>query len=122
MFIKWTFKTAAAILIRSNTFNIVMAVFDVAQHVINQSSGIITGSMNAEFVLDTLQATLEAMKRWNDAGLYLESSMLRLAMQAMSLCVFIIVYGRMIETYLTVRVAPIPFGTMANRVRYAVKG
>ena len=40
MFFKWVFKSAAAILIVTNTWNIVMGVFDVAQGVVNSASGV----------------------------------------------------------------------------------
>ena len=43
---KWVFKTTCAILILSNTFNIVMAVFDVSQSVIASAAGIVTGATN----------------------------------------------------------------------------
>ena len=41
IFFKWIFKTFCAVLIVTNTWNIVMAVFDVAQNVVSQSAGVI---------------------------------------------------------------------------------
>lgn len=41
MFFKWIFKTACAVLIVTNTWNIVMGVFEAAQSVVNSASGII---------------------------------------------------------------------------------
>lgn len=115
LFFKWIFKTFIAVYILTHTFDLVMAIFGVAQHVVNGSAGIIRGSMNLELALDNLQPTLEAMEWYELLGLYMESAILSLAMKALSLCIFIIVYGRMLEIYLTVSVAPIPFSTMVNR-------
>jgi len=115
VFFKWIFKTFIAVYILTHTFDIVMGVFGVAQHVITQSSGIITGSLDAGVALDTLQATLEAMEWYELLGLYIQSAIISLAMKAFSICIFIIIYGRMLEIYLTTSLAPIPFATMANR-------
>ena len=115
VFFKWIFKTFCAVYILTNTFNIVMGVFGVAQHVINGSAGIITGSLDVTLAMDTLAAELEAMPWYTLLGLYLESAVLSLCMKALSVCIFLIVFGRMIEIYLTVSVAAIPLSTMANR-------
>mgnify|MGYP000771671435 CR=1 FL=1 len=115
MFFKWIFKTAAAILILSNTFNIVMAVFDVAQNVVSQSAGVINGNLDVQAALSDLETQLEAMGMWELIGLWLETNIINLCMWVLSIVIFVIVYGRMIEIYLTVSLAPIPFSTMANR-------
>ena len=112
---KWIFKTFIATYILTNTFNIVMAVFALAQQVIQGSAGVIGNSLDNELALANLQAQLETMGLGELIGLYLESSVLGLAMKAISLCIFIIIYGRMIEIYLTCSVAPIPLATMVNR-------
>jgi hypothetical protein len=112
---KWIMKTFIAVFILTHTFDITMAVFDVAQHVVNQSAGIITGSLDATVLLDDLADYLETLSIGELFGLWLESNILSLAMRAISLCIFIIIHGRMIEIYLTISVAPIPFSTMANR-------
>ncbi len=112
---KWIFKTFVAVYILTHTFDIVMGVFALAQHVVNGSAGVIGGSLDMNLALTDLATQLDAMGTGELIGLYIESSVLRLAMQAISLCVFIIIYGRMIEIYLTVSVAPIPFSTMINR-------
>lgn len=115
MFFKWVFKTFIAVYVLTHTFDIVMGVFGLAQHVINGSAGIISGSLDINLAMDTLQATLEAMEWYELIGLYLESAVLSLCMSALSICIFIIVYGRMLEIYLTTSVAAIPFATMANK-------
>jgi hypothetical protein len=112
---KWIFKTFVATYILTNTFNIVMGIFALAQQVVNSSAGIIGNSLNVDLALTELETQLQSMGIGELIGLFLESSILGLAMKAISLCVFIIIYGRMIEIYLTISVAPIPLSTMINR-------
>jgi hypothetical protein len=112
---KWIFKTFCATYILTHTFDIVMGVFGLAQTVVNNSASIIGGSLDMDLALTNLETQLAAMGTGELLGLYLESAILSLAMKAISLCVFIIIYGRMIEIYLTISVAPIPLSTMANR-------
>jgi hypothetical protein len=114
---KWIVKTFIAVYILTHTFDLVMGVFALAQQAINSSAGAITGSLavSADAALADLETTLQAMEVWELLGLWLESWIVGLCLTAMSICIFIIVFGRMIEIYLTVSVAPIPFATMANR-------
>ena len=113
---KWMFKTACAVLILSNTFNIVMAVFDVSQTVISRSAGLIRGSTAVSpDMLSNLQTTLEGMDLGPLLGLWLQSSVIGLTMQALGIIIFVLVYGRMIEIYLLTSLAPIPVATLSNR-------
>jgi len=114
---KWIIKTFVAVYILTNTFNIVMGVFGLAQTVVNRSAGIITGSIevNGAAALAHLATLLPGMSVWELLGLWLETNVLSLCITAITICVFLIIYGRMIEIYLTVSVAPIPLATMANR-------
>jgi hypothetical protein len=112
---KWIFKTFVATYILTHTFDIVMGIFGLAQHVVNQSAGIINSSLDMNLALTQLEAQLAAMGTGALIGLYFESAILSLAMKAISICVFIIIYGRMLEIYLTCSIAPIPFSTMINR-------
>ena len=112
---KWIFKTFCAVYILTNTFDIVMFVFGVAQTVVNNSAAVIGGSLDMDLALTNLDTQLAAMGTGELIGLYFESMILSLAMKAISLCVFLIIYGRMIEIYITISVAPIPFSTMVNR-------
>lgn len=112
---KWIFKTFVATYILTNTFNIVMAVFALAQNAVNSSASFISSSLDVDVALADLESQLNAMELGELIGLYLESSILGLAMKAISICVFIIIYGRMIEIYLTCSVAPIPLATMVNK-------
>ena len=116
IFFKWIFKTACAILILSNTFNIVMAVFDVSQSVIAQSAGLIQGSTDiTPDMLTQLETTLEGMDLGPLLGLWLQSSIIGVTMWALNIIIFVLVYGRMIEIYLLTSLSPIPVATLANR-------
>ena len=116
IFFKWVFKTFVAVMLITNTFNITMAVFDVAQHVINASGGIIAGDTAIDASgLEALEETLRGMDLGPLIGLLLQSFVVQITMYALSIIIFIIVYGRMIEIYLMVSLAPIPFATFANR-------
>ena len=112
---KWIFKTFVATYILTHTFDIVMGIFSLAQWVVSKSAGVIGSALDMNFALTNLETQLAAMGTGELIGLYLESAILSLAMKAISLCVFIIIYGRMIEIYLTCSIAPIPLSTMANR-------
>ena len=116
IFFKWIFKTAAAILILSNTFNIVMAVFDMSQSVIANAAGLVRGSSDiSASMLDNLEATLEAMEVGPLLGLWLQSLLIHITILALNIIIFVIVYGRMIEIYLLTSLAPIPVATLSNR-------
>lgn len=116
IFFKWIFKTFVAVVLISNTFNITMAVFDVSQHVINSSAGIISSETAIDASsLETIQETLMEMDIGPLFGLFLQSFIVQFTMSALSIIIFIIVYGRMIEIYLMTSLAPIPFSTFANR-------
>lgn len=113
---KWVFKTACAILILSNTFNIVMAVFDVSQSVIADAAGLIQGSTDiTPDMLAELETTLEGMDLGPLLGLWLQSSVIGLTMQIMGIIIFVLVYGRMIEIYLMTSLASLPVATLSNR-------
>ena len=114
-FFKWVFKTFLAVTLISNTFNITMAVFDVAQQVISRSGGLISGSTSvSDATLTAMQATLEDMDLGPLLGLYLQTFVVQVTMLALSAIIFVIVYGRMVEIYLMVSLAPIPFANFGN--------
>lgn len=117
MFFKWIFKTACAVLIVSHTWDLVMAVFDMAQSVISRSGGIITGTLNIDIAshFTNLETQLQALEVGELLGLWLQSFIVGITMWALAICIFIIAYGRMIEIYLVTSVAPIPMATMVNR-------
>ena len=117
MFFKWIFKTAAAILIVTNTWNIVMGVFDVAQSVVNRAAGVIISdaSIDITSIVTDMESRLMEMELGPLFGLWFQSLFVGITMWALTICIFIIVYGRMVEIYLVTSVAPIPMATMLNR-------
>ena len=116
IFFKWIFKTFCAVLIVTNTWNIVMAVFDVSQSVIADAAGLIQGSTDiTPDMLTELETTLEGMDLGPLLGLWLQSSVIGLTMQIMGIIIFVLVYGRMIEIYLMTSLAPLPVATLSNR-------
>lgn len=116
IFFKWVFKTFMAVMLITNTFNITMAVFDVAQHVVNSSAGIIAGDTAIDTTaLEQLEETLNGMELGPLIGLLMQSFVIQFTMSALAIVIFVIVYGRMIEIYLMVSLAPIPFSTFGNR-------
>ena len=117
VFFRWIFKTACAILIVTNTWNIVMGVFDVAQQVVGQASGVIIGdtSIDLASVLPALEARLTEMDIGPLFGLWFQSLFVGITMWALTICIFLICYGRMIEIYLVTSIAPIPMATMLGK-------
>lgn len=116
IFWKWIFKTFVAVTLITNTMNITMAVFDVAQHVVTQAGGIIAGSTAVDdSTLSTMQSTLEAMDIGPLLSIFLQSFIVQFLIYILSALIFVIVYARMIEIYLMVSLAPIPFATFGNR-------
>ena len=117
MLAKWVFKTACAVVIVTNTWNIVMAVFDVAQSVVSRASGLVIADtdIRIDSVIVGLETKLAEMELGALFGLWVQSMFVGFTMWALAICIFIITYGRMIEIYLVTSVAPIPMATMANR-------
>jgi len=117
MFFKWAFKSAAAILIVTNTWNIVMGVFDAAQSVVARASGVMISdtSIDIASVLTDLESRLAEMDIGPLFGLWFQSLFVGICTWALSICIFIVIYGRMIEIYLVTSVAPIPMATMMGK-------
>ena len=117
MIFKWVFKSAVAIIIVSNTWNIVMGVFDMAQNVVAQAAGIIgsDASIDISSVMTDMESRLMDMDLGPLFGLWFQSLFIGITMWALYICIFIVIYGRMIEIYLVTSVAPIPMATMMSR-------
>ena len=117
MFFKWIFKTACAVLIVTNTWNIVMGVFDLAQSVVNSAAGvtITQASLDISSIVTDLESRLMDMELGPLFGLWFQTLFVGVCMWALSICIFIVVYGRMVEIYLVTSVAPVPMATMMNR-------
>ena len=115
LLMKWIFKTAISVWMISNTFDIIMAVFDVTQQVVANSSGIISGNTRVNDIgLSMLQSSMMQMDVGPLFGLFLQSFFIGITMRILSIVIFVIVYGRMIEIYCMVSLAPIPMATWGN--------
>ena len=101
IFFKWIFKTFVAVLLVTNTWNIVMGVFDITQSVVNDSAGVIISdtSIDIATVITDIEAKLDAMSVGGLLGLWFQSLFVGLTMKALSICIMLVVYGRMIEIY-----------------------
>ena len=116
LFFRWIFKSAFAILIVTNTWNIVMGVFDATQSVVNQSAGVIIGQTSIDFntLIPDLESQLEAMSVGALLGLWFQTLVVGLTMNILSICIFLVTYGRMIEIYAVTALGPIPLATLGN--------
>ena len=114
---RWIFKTACAVIIVTNTWNIVMGVFDMAQSVVSSAAGVTLSeaSLDISGIVTDLEARLMAMDLGPLFGLWFQTLFVGVCMWALSICIFIVVYGRMIEIYLVTSIAPIPMATVMNR-------
>ena len=116
IFFKWLFKTYVAVMLITHCFDFTMAVFDVAQHVVRSSGGLIAASTAIDdSALATMRSTLEAMDMAALFGMFFQVMFVNLATRILAAFIFVVVYGRMLEIYLTISLAPIPFATFGNR-------
>lgn len=116
IFFKWIFKTFVAVMLITNCFDITMAIFDVAGHVITSSGAIIQNSTAVDGSgLAQLRTTLEGMSIGGLLPLFGEIFLLSIGIKIMSMMIFLVIYGRMIEIYLMLSLAPLPFSTFGNR-------
>ncbi len=116
IFFKWVFKTFLAVLLISNTMTITMAVFDVAQHVVNSAGGLIQSSTDVDiYTYEAIQNVLNASSTGELFSIFLQSFVVQFLIYILSALIFVIVYARMIEIYLMVSLAPIPFATFGNK-------
>lgn len=118
LFFRYLFKAAIGVWLVSNTFQIVMAVFDVASDAVNSAAAYVSGntSLDMEQTLNNMfQTSVQNMGVGELIALGLETSVVKLGMKVMSVLITVILYGRMIEIYLYISVAPIPFATFTNR-------
>lgn len=118
LFFRFLLKACIAVSLLSQTFDIVMAVFDVGNHVVMQAAGVISGSTSLDVqttLVNMFNSQLENMGIGELIGLGMETMIVSLGMKIMSVLITVILYGRMIEIYLYVSVAPIPAATVTNR-------
>ena len=115
-FFKYMIKMWIAVWLVSHAFTFSMAVFDVAQHLVNQAAGVINTSATVSG--DQIVQMVEGLK---DKGLgelvmiLFETSLVKVAIQVMSVVIMLVVYGRMFEIYVYCSVSAIPFATMGNK-------
>ena len=116
IFFKWIFKTFCAVLIVTNTWDIIMGIFDAAQSVVGSAAGLISADTAIEMtqVMGDLEARLREMEIGPLLGLWFQTLFVGVTLQALSICIFVIVYGRMVEIYVVTSLAPIPMATMMN--------
>ena len=116
VFFKWIFKTFCAVLIVTNPWDIIMGIFDAAQSVVGSAAGLISADTAIEMtqVMGDLEARLREMEIGPLLGLWFQTLFVGVTLQALSICIFVIVYGRMVEIYVVTSLAPIPMATMMN--------
>ena len=116
-FFKWAFKSAAAAIIVNHTFDFIIAIFDVAQTMVQRSAGVINtnASIDISTAIADITTQLQAMELGDLFALMLETWIVSFAMKAMGLIITVILYGRMIEIYIYASVGPVPFATFMNR-------
>ena len=115
-FFKYIIKMWVAVWLASHAFTFSMAVFDVAQHLVNQAAGAINTS--ATVSSDQIVSMVDGLKS-KELGelvmILLETSLVKVAIQVMSIIIMLVVYGRMFEIYVYCSVSAIPFATMGNK-------
>lgn len=117
MFFKYFVKMWVAVYVVSHTFDIVMAVFDVGQHIVNGAAGVITGDMavNIERMLEKMTTAMEDMEIGELIVLTLETFIVSFCLKILSVLITVILYVRMVEIYLYISVSPVTFATFGNR-------
>ncbi len=118
MFFRYLMKACVAVMLLSKTSDIAMAIFDVGSYMVNQASLVITGATTLD-VGSTIQtlftSQLSTMSIGELVSLGMESMVVSFCMKIMSVLITVVLAGRMIEIYLYVSVAPVPFATMTNK-------
>ena len=117
-FFRYLVKTCVAVMLLSKTFDITMAIFDVGNHIVTKAAGVISGSASIDVettLTNMFNSQLSTMGIGELIGLGIETMIVSLCMKIMSVLITVILYGRMIEIYLYISVAPVPFATLINR-------
>lgn len=116
-FVKYFFKMCIAVFIISNTFTIVNAIFDIAQHAVLAATSVISMNTNidATDVINSIQGELMNLGMTELLQLMVETWIVSFTMKLLSIFITVILYSRMIEIYIYTSMAPIPFATVVNR-------
>ena len=115
-FFKYIIKMWIAVWLVSHAFEFSMAVFDVAQHMVNKAAGVINTSATVSG--DQIVAMMDTLKEKGLGELVMilfETSLIKVAIQVISVVIMLVVYGRMFEIYVYSSVSAIPFATMGNK-------
>ena len=116
MYFKRMFQTAAAVIIVTNTWDIVMGIFDLAHSVVGNAASAITGDSSLSLTAaEAMEDSLMELEIGELLSLWFQSIIVGITMWALSICIFVVVYGRMLEIYLVTSLAPVPMATMMNR-------
>lgn len=115
-FFKYIIKMWIAVWLVSHAFEFSMAVFDVAQQMVNKAAGVINTSATVSG--DQIVAMMDTLKEKGLGELVMilfETSLIKVAIQVISVVIMLVVYGRMFEIYVYSSVSAIPFATMGNK-------
>lgn len=115
-FFKYIIKMWIAVWLVSHAFEFSMAVFDVAQHMVNKAAGVINTSATVSG--DQIVAMMDTLKEKGLGELVMilfETSLIKVAIEVISIVIMLVVYGRMFEIYVYSSVSAIPFATMGNK-------
>ncbi len=114
---KWVIKSFIAVVLVTSTWDIVMGIFDLSQAVVNNAAGVIISdtALDLSSVITDMEARLMAMEIGPLFSLWIQSALIGILSWILTICIFIIVYGRTIEIYLVTSIAPIPMATLGNR-------
>lgn len=115
-FFKYIIKMWIAVWLVSHAFEFSMAVFDVAQHMVNKAEGVINTSATVSG--DQIVAMMDTLKEKGLGELVMilfETSLIKVAIEVISIVIMLVVYGRMFEIYVYSSVSAIPFATMGNK-------
>ena len=118
LFIRYLGKACIAVVLLSKTFDITMAIFDVGNHIVVNAAGAINANATIDVeatLLSMFTNQLSGMSMGELFGLGLETMIVSFGMKIMSAVITVIIFGRMIEIYLYISVAPVPFSTLGNR-------
>lgn len=116
IFFKWIFKSFIAVLLVTNTWQIITAVFSMGNQIVRQASGTISTTVGID-IQSAMTQIIDSLKDKDIGeliGLFMSSGFVFVTINLLSLCVFLVVYARIIEIYLVTSLAPIPFATFTN--------
>lgn len=117
MFFKYFFKMAIAVYVVSHTFDIVMAIFDIGQHIVSSASLVISHdtNINIDQMLARMEQSLETMGIGEMISLSMETFIVSFCLKILAILITVVLYVRMVEIYLYISVSPVTFATFGNK-------